>query len=103
MIEVKRVEQKESMSIEDAITQLKYDKSMCLFDPLTGAEYFLNDHNRRSYKALEMAIKSLEAWEKLRTEIMAIGNWRNESEISDNGVKDCLAIIDRHIAEIRGD
>lgn len=54
-------------------------------------------------KAVKVAIKSLEAWEKLRTEIMAIGNWRNESEISDNGVKDCLAIIDRHIAEIRGD
>lgn len=53
-------------------------------------------------QAKAMAIQSLEAWEKLRTEIMAIGNWRNESEISDNGVKDCLAIIDRHIAEIRG-
>lgn len=58
---------------------------------------------KEDIQAFTMAIKSLEAWEKLRTEIMAIGNWRNESEISDNGVKDCLAIIDRHIAEIRGD
>ena len=54
-------------------------------------------------QAKAIAIQSLEAWGKLRTEIMAIGNWRNESEISDNGVKDCLAIIDRHIAEIRGE
>ena len=54
-------------------------------------------------EAIKTSIKSLEAWGKLRSEIMAIGNWRNKSEISDNGVKDCLAIIDRHIAEIRGD
>lgn len=60
-------------------------------------------YDDESAEAVKVAIKSLEAWEKLRTEIMAIGNWRNESEISDNGVKDCLAIIDRHIAEIRGD
>lgn len=53
--------------------------------------------------AYTMAINSLKAWSNLESEILAIGNWQNENEISDYGVKDCLAIIDRHIAEIRGD
>jgi len=54
-------------------------------------------------EAIKTSIKSLDAWNKLKSEIMAIGNWQSESEISNDGIKDCLAIIDRHIAEIRGD
>ena len=65
--------------------------------------YTVTISHARWIKLLTILKTHIEAWEKLRTEIMAIGNWRNESEISDNGVKDCLAIIDRHIAEIRGD
>ena len=84
------------MTIDEAKASLKALCHTCKHFPTC-----VND-KPECFQAIEMAIKSLEAWGKLRSEIMAIGNWRNKSEISDNGVKDCLAIIDRHIAEIRG-
>ena len=101
MIEVERVEQKEPMSIKDAITQLKYDKSMCLFDPLTGAEYFLNDHNRRSYKALEMAIKSLEADKKIVDVLYEIRNKITMLFIFDR--ESVVDIIDKHLQEVENE
>ena len=46
---------------------------------------------------------AVEMLKDLKTEIMATGNWSADCEIPNEGVKDCLAIIDRHIAEIRSD
>ena len=48
-------------------------------------------------------VDAVEMLMDLKNEIMESGNWRSDCEISNDGVKDCLAIIDRHIAEIRGD
>lgn len=80
------------MTIAEAVEILKKG-----YTPRGDREAF-----KQYFFARKMAIRSLEAWGKLRSEIMAIGKWRKKSEISNTGIKDCLAIIDRHIAEIRG-
>lgn len=85
------------MTIEEKISFLSQVKIILLDN-----NSWLDGTKEPIEESFDAAIKSLEAWGKLRSEIMAIGNWRNKSEISDNGVKDCLAIIDRHTAEIRG-
>jgi len=82
------------MTLPDAKINLIILGSICSKQP------FWDDEMQ---EAIKTSIKSLDAWNKLKSEIMAIGNWRDESEISNDGVKDCLSIIDRHIAEIRGD
>lgn len=48
------------MTREEAINELKYAKSMCEFDPITGELGCRNDEDKRQSKAFGMAIKALE-------------------------------------------
>ena len=48
------------MTREEAITQLKMDRDLCNFNPMTGEEEPMNEDCRKSAEALEMAIKALE-------------------------------------------
>ena len=41
--------------------------------------------------------------EKIKTEIMSIGNWRDTSEVPNGYVVECLEIIDKHISELKGE
>ena len=40
--------------------------------------------------------------EKLKAEIMGIGNWREITEVPNGYVVECLNIVDNHIAELKG-
>ena len=48
------------MTREEAITQLKMDRDLCNFNPMTGEEEPMNEDCRKSAEALDMAIKALE-------------------------------------------
>lgn len=48
------------MTIEEAIAQLKMDRDLCNFNPMTGEEEPMNEDCRKSAEALDMAIKALE-------------------------------------------
>jgi hypothetical protein len=48
------------MTREEAIAQLKMDRDLCNFNPMTGEEEPMNEDCRKSAEALEMAIKTLE-------------------------------------------
>lgn len=48
---------------------------------------------------LEQAIKSIEALEKIKEEIDGLMN-DSFSDSYDNGVLDCLEIIDKHLSEV---
>ena len=48
------------MTREEAISQLKMDRDLCNFDPMTGEEAPMNEDCRKSAEALDMAIKALE-------------------------------------------
>lgn len=48
------------MTREDAINELKYAKSMCEFDPITGELGCRNDEDKRQSEAFGTAIKALE-------------------------------------------
>jgi len=50
----------DEMSVEDAITQLKMDRDLCKFNPMTGEEEPMNEDCRKSAAALDIAIKALE-------------------------------------------
>lgn len=44
---------------EEAIKWLEYDKAMCLFNPMTGEEKPMNEDCRKSAEADELAIEAL--------------------------------------------
>ena len=48
------------MTREEAIAQLKMDRDLCNFNPMTGKEEPMNEDCRKSAEALDMAIKTLE-------------------------------------------
>ena len=48
------------MTREEAIAQLKMDRDLCNFNPMTGKEEPMNEDCRKSAEALDMAIKALE-------------------------------------------
>ena len=48
------------MTREEAIAQLKRDRDLCNFNPMTGEEEPMNEDCRKSVEALDMAIKALE-------------------------------------------
>ena len=48
------------MTIEEAIAQLKMDRDLCNFNPMTGEEEPMNEDCRKSAEALDIAIKALE-------------------------------------------
>ena len=45
----------------------------------------------------------VEELEKIKAEIMSIGNWREITEVSNGYVVECLNIVDKHIAELKGE
>jgi len=58
---LRKADRKEGrMTIEEAITQLKMDRDLCSFNPMTGEEEPMNEDCRKSAEALNMAIKALE-------------------------------------------
>lgn len=48
------------MTIEEAIAQLKTDRDLCNFNPITGEEEPMNEDCKKSAEALDVAIKALE-------------------------------------------
>lgn len=82
------------MTIEEAIEQLK----------LTRAANKCNYADKYILDAFDMAIRSLEAWEKIRAEI------GKESEVKTlqlrwgeaMGLNKAIEIIDNHLEELRG-
>jgi len=46
--------------------------------------------------------EKIDLLEKVKEEIMSIGNWREISEVPNEYVVECLNIVDRHIAELKG-
>ena len=48
------------MTREEAIAQLKMDRDLCNFNPMTGEEEPMNEDCRKSAEALDIAIKALE-------------------------------------------
>ena len=48
------------MTREEAIAQLKMDRDLANFNPMTGEEEPMNEDCRKSVEALDMAIKALE-------------------------------------------
>lgn len=53
------------MKIDEAISELKYARAMFEFNPTTGDVRFRNDEDRRQAEAIDMAIRSLEAWKNV--------------------------------------
>lgn len=98
------------MTLDEAINELQEDIE--LYIPLHGT---IDDVDRelpdgRLITALEMAIKSLEAWEKVKAEIeveradcqiykLHYAFWDGE----DYAYKECLNIIDKHLQEVTTD
>ena len=86
--------------IKDELYRLLSDCVNC------GFHILRSDTQKDRYKyAVDMAIKSLEAWEKVRAEI------EKESEVKTlqlhwgeaMGLNKAIEIIDKHISELRGD
>ena len=48
------------MTREEAIAQLKMDRNLCNFNPMTGEEEPMNEDCRKSVVALDMAIDALQ-------------------------------------------
>ena len=48
------------MTREEAIAQLKRDRDLCNFNPMTGEEEPMNEDCRKSVEALDLAIKAIE-------------------------------------------
>lgn len=48
------------MTREEAIAQLKMDRDLCSFNPMTGEEEPMNEDCRKSAEALNIAINALE-------------------------------------------
>lgn len=48
------------MTMEEAIAQLKLDRDLCNFNPMTGEEEPMNEDCRKSAEALDIAMKALE-------------------------------------------
>ena len=48
------------MTLDEAIAQLKLDRDLCNFNPMTGEEEPMNEDCRKSAEALDIAIKALE-------------------------------------------
>ena len=73
------------------IDEAKYELDYCIRD-------MIEQKTRDEDKALDIAIKSLEAWEKVRQEVKQEieSNWGFERI----GEENILAIIDKHLQEV---
>ena len=73
------------------IDEAKYELDYCIRD-------MIEQKTRDEDKALDIAIKSLEAWEKVRQEVKQEieSNWGFERI----GEENILAIIDKHLREM---
>lgn len=58
------------MTRKEAINELEYAKAMCKFNPTTGEVRFRNEEDKRQHEAFDMAIRSLEAWEKVKNDLV---------------------------------
>jgi hypothetical protein len=91
------------MTREEAIAQLKMDRDLCNFNPMTGEEEPIDEDCRKSAEALEMAIKALEqepVLDKIRAEIEDIDLL---AEYTRGDIKRmALAILDKYKAESEG-
>ena len=64
------------MTREEAIAQLKMDRDLANFNPMTGEEEPMNEDCRKSVEALDMAIKALKQMNSSENQ----GNWIPVSE-----------------------
>lgn len=87
------------MTIEEAIRELEEDKAMYM--PREWIEELDRDTpDGRLITALEMAIKSLEAWEKVKEEINELSELNHIGDHFDDCKLDVLKIINKHLKEV---
>ena len=109
------------MTREEAIAQLKMDRDLCNFNPMTGEEEPMNEDCRKSADALDIAIKALEqepVLDKIKDEIETeygqcdICEYFEDYDYEENDISeyrpigniaDVLQIIDKYKADMRGD
>ena len=93
------------MPIEEAIAQLKMDRDLCNFNPMTGEEAPMNEDCRKSAEALDMAIKALEQesiLDKIRAEIEQKLDTHGYISLYNKAINDVLSVIDKYKAESEG-
>lgn len=73
------------MTRSEAIKELKTD-------PLVTSDEWNSDYYKNRAVAFNMAVRSLEIWDKVREEILSLP--------IDRGVWDCLCIIDKYLKEV---
>ena len=84
------------MTIEEAI---EYNKNLRMYMKISDKNQpckFLEEN----YIALDMAIKSLEAWGKVKEEIQRKANSGQWSEATIYGMNKSISIIDKHLKEV---
>ena len=74
------------MTVAEAIEKLKTAR-------------FVFKSESETFASIDMAIRSLEAWEKVTEEIFQL---HNNEEAYWSGVSDCWKIIDKHLKEVTG-
>ena len=82
------------MTSEEAIASLKVLCHTCKFFPTC-----VND-KPECFRAIEMAIKSLEAWGKVKEEIKQIRIHCGYLDVQGVTIIEVLEIIDKHLAEM---
>lgn len=89
------------MTREEAIEQLNFIKQNMPKEPPTGCDYIKEwlDTDKDIRNALDMAIKSLEAWDKVIEEIESQQKFNIECDgESDLGM--AIQIIKKHLGEV---
>ena len=86
------------MTIEEAIRELEEDKAMYM--PREWIEELDRDTpDGRLITALEMAIKSLEAWDKVEADILGLDGYYDDAFWE--GTYAVSKIIGKHLAEVK--
>lgn len=77
------------MTREEAIAQLKMNRDLCNFNPMTGEEEPMNEDCRKSAEAFDMAIKALEkeGWIPFKTRPLT--KEEKEEHPEWDGILDC--------------
>lgn len=98
------------MTREEAIAQLKMDRDLCNFNPMTGEEEPMNEDCRKSAEALDAAIKALEQeprvdFKELKRKIlMEVDGGTDDAWLAYGEVCNRISnSIDEFVADTRGE
>lgn len=87
------------MTIDEAVSKMKHLKYKVLQGAIIVHDTYSDDYellDESALTALDMSIASLEAWKKVREEIVHLHDWAFDRE-------EILRIIDRHLQEVADD